>query len=213
VWLEPPAAHHAGHAARRGQDHRVDPGALACAQKRADEEGATIVWVDEAGFSLLPLAVRTWAPKGQTPILRVPLTRDHLAVISAITLDGRLFLQVRKDSYDGEAVVGFLRVLLRKMVGKVLLIWDGSPIHHGQAVKDFLRAGAARRLQLEQVPGYAPDLNPDEGIWTYLKRVELGNVCAMDMADLRHRLRRAAVRVRHKPDIIRACSRQCGYLL
>ncbi len=186
---------------------------MACAQKRADEEGATIVWVDESGFYLLPLAVRTWAPRGQTPVLGVPLTRDHLSAISAITLEGRLFLQVRKDSYDGEAVVGFLRVLLRKMSGKILLIWDGSPIHHGQAVKDFLRAGAAKRLQLEQLPGYAPDLNPDEGIWNYLKRVELGNVCATTLADLRHRLRRAAVRVRHKPDVIRACSRQCGYLL
>jgi transposase len=145
--------------------------------------------------------------------LRVPLTRDHLSAISAITLDGRLFLQVRKDSYKGEAVVGFLRVLLRKIAGKLLVIWDGSPIHHGQAVKDFLSAGAAKRLHLERLPGYAPDLNPDEGIWNYLKRVELGNVCAMDMAELRHRLRRAAVRVRHKPDIIRACSRLCGYLL
>jgi transposase len=145
--------------------------------------------------------------------LHVPLTRDHLSAISAITQDGRLFLQVRKDSYDGRAVVGFLRVLLRKMSGKILLIWDGSPIHHGQAVKDFLSAGAATRLQLERLPGYAPDLNPDEGIWNYLKRVELGNVCATTLADLRHRLLRAAVRVRHKPDSIRACSRQCGYLV
>jgi transposase len=213
VWLEPPAAHHAGHAARRGQDHRMGPGALARAQKRADDEGATIVWVDESGFYLLPLAVRTWAPRGQTPILRVPLTRDHLSAISAITLDGRLFLQVRTDNYDGETVVGFLRVLLRKIAGKLVVIWDGSPIHHGQAVKDFLSTAAANRLHLERLPGYAPDLNPDEGIWSYLKRVELGNVCATDLADLRHRVRRAAVRVRHKPDIIRACSRQCGYLL
>ena len=157
--------------------------------------------------------MRTWAPRGQTPILRVPLTRDHLSAISAITLDGRLFLQVRTDNYDGEAVVGFLRVLLRKIAGKLLVIWDGSPIHHGQAVKDFLRAGAAARLHLEQLPGYAPDLNPDEGIWNYLKRVELGNVCCANLADARHRLLRAAVRVRHKSDVIRACSRQCGYLL
>jgi transposase len=191
----------------------VDPGALACAQKRADEEGATIVWVDESGFYLLPLAVRTWAPRGETPILRVPLTRDHLSAISAITLDGRLFLQVRKDNYDGEAVVGFLRVLMRKIAGKILLIWDGSPIHHGQVVKDFLRAGATKRLQLERLPGYAPDLNPDEGIWNSLKRVELGNVCCSDLGDLRHHLLRAGVRLRHKPEVIRACSRQCGYLV
>ena len=68
--------------------------------------------------------------------------------------------------------------LLRKIAGKILLIWDGSPIHHGQAVKEFLSAGAANRLHLERLPGYAPDLNPDEGIWNYLKRVELGNVAA-----------------------------------
>jgi transposase len=211
--LESAAADHARDAARRGSDSAVAGGALARAQKRADEQGATIVWVDESGFYLLPLAVRTWAPKGHTPALRVPLTRDHLSAISAITLDGRLFLQVRKDSYDGEAVVGFLRIVLRKISGTVLLIWDGSPIHQGQAIKDFLSAGGAKRLQLEQLPGYAPDLNPDEGIWNSLKRVELGNVCATDLADLRHRLQRAAVRVRHKPDVIRACSQQCGYFL
>ncbi len=78
---------------------------------------------------MLPLTVRTW---GQTPILRVKLTRDHLSAISGITLDGRLFLQVRGQNYDGEAVVGFLRVLLRKVPGKVLVIWDGSPIHRSQ---------------------------------------------------------------------------------
>src|SRR5215470_13895231 len=96
------------------------------------------------------MAVRTWAPRGQTPVLRVPLTRDHLAAISAITVDGRLFMQVRQASYDSIAVVGFLRVLLRKVSGKILLIWDGSPIHRGHAIKAFLKRGAAKRLHLEQ---------------------------------------------------------------
>jgi transposase len=159
------------------------------------------------------LAVRTWAPRGQTPIVRVKLTHDHLSVISAITLDGRLFVQVRKDNYDGEAVVGFLRLLLRKVRGKLLVIWDGSPMHHGQAVKDFLREGAAKRLQLEPLPGYAPDLNPDEGIWNSLKRVELANVCCTDLGELRHHLLRAGVRLRHKPEVVRACARECGYLV
>jgi len=157
------------------------------------------------------MAVRTWAPRGQTPILRVKLTRDHLSAISGITLDGRLFMQVRPDSYDAEAVVGFLRVLLRKIPGKIILIWDGSPIHRANALKDFLKRGAAKRLHLEQLPGYAPDLNPDEGIWNYLKRVELGNVCCTDLTDLSTQLIRARERLRHKRDIIRSCSRQCGY--
>jgi transposase len=144
------------------------------------------------------MAVRTWAPRGQTPVLRVPLTRDHLSAISGITPEGRLFLQVRPASYDSAAVVGFLRVLLRKITGKLVVIWDGSPIHRGQEVKDFLKRGAARRLQLEQLPGYAPDLNPDEGIWNYLKRVELGNVCCANLDQFYQALIRARERLRHK---------------
>lgn len=61
-------------------------------------------------------------------------------------------------------MVRFLKHLLRKITGKLLIVWDGSPIHRGKAVKEFLASGAARRLQLERLPGYAPELNPDEGI-------------------------------------------------
>jgi transposase len=127
-------------------------------------------------------------------------------------MDGRLFLQVRPASYDTAAVVRFLRVLLRKVRGKVIVIWDGSPIHRGQEIKDFLKRGAAKRLHLEQLSGYAPDLNPDEGIWNYLKRVELGNVCCRNLDHLHQELIRARERLRHKREIIRSCSRQCGYL-
>ena len=155
--------------------------------------------------------MRTWAPRGQTPVLQVTLTRDHLAAISGITLDGRLFMQTQEPAYTAEAVVGFLRVMLRKIRGKILVIGDGSPIHKGQPITDFLKAGAAKRLHLERLPGYAPDLNPDEGIWNYLKRVELKNRCCRDLAELAVELRRAKERLRHKRDVIRACSLQCGY--
>src|SRR5438445_9897566 len=111
-------------------------GALADHQKKAEQDKASIIWVDEAGFYLLPMAVRTWAPRGQTPILRVNLTRDHLSAMRGITLDGRLFMQVRPDSSDAEAVGGFLRVLLRKIAGKIILSWDGSPIQRANALKD-----------------------------------------------------------------------------
>jgi hypothetical protein len=99
------------------------------------------------------MAVRTWAPRGQTPVLRVKLTRDHLSAISGITSDGRLFMQVRPDSFDATGVVGFLRVLLRKISGPLVVIWDGAPIHRGQQIKDLLKRGAAKRLHLEQLPG------------------------------------------------------------
>ena len=156
------------------------------------------------------MAVRTWAPRGQTPILRVKLTRDHLAAISAITPQGRLVMQVQDHAYSSEDVVQFLRLLLRKPKGKLPVIWDGSPIYRGQAVKAFLTRKAAKRLYLVQLPGYAPELNPDEGIWNYLKRVELKNVCCRDLTHLATEVRKAKDRLRHKPEIICSCVRQCG---
>jgi transposase len=186
-------------------------GALAGPGKKATEEGRTVVWVDQSGFYLLPHAVRTWAPCGQTPILHVPVTHDHLAAISGITVDGRLFMQTQDHAYHSPDVVRFLRVLLRKIAGKLLVIWDGAPIHRGQPIKDFLRGGAARRLHLEQLPGYAPELNPDEGIWNYLKRVELGNRCCHTLAELATALRQAKERLRHKRSVIQACFLQAGY--
>jgi len=170
-----------------------------------------VVWVDESAFYLLPGVVRTYAPKGQTPILRLPLTRDHLSAISGITQGGRLFLRLQDRAYKSADVVEFLRQLLRCVRGKLLVIWDGAPIHRAQPIKDFLARGAARRLRLEQLPGYAPELNPDEGIWTYLKHVELRNVRCDGLDHLHDELTRAAKRLRHKKHVIRGCFRQCGY--
>jgi transposase len=186
-------------------------GALASSGIKATAEGRAIVWVDQSGFYLLPMAVRTWAPCGRTPLPRVPLTHDHLAAISGITADGRLLMQTQADAFHSLDVARFLRVLLRKIKGKLLVIWDGAPIHRGQPIKDFLRQGGARRVHLEQLPGYAPELNPDEGIWNYLKRVELGNLCCHDLRELALALRRAKERLRHKRTVIQACFTQAGY--
>ena len=115
---------------------------------------------DEAGFYLLPMAVRTWGPRGQTPILRVNLMRDHLSAISGITADGRLFMQVRPASYDASAVVGFLRVLLRKISGKMVVIWDGSPIHRGHEIKDFRQQRSHQTPASRTTSGLCPGSQP-----------------------------------------------------
>jgi transposase len=180
-------------------------------KRSAERADRTIVWVDESAFYLLPGLVRSYAPCGKTPVLRLPLTRDHLSAVSGLTLDGRLLLQVRPDSLRSPDVVEFLKQLLRHIQGKMLVIWDGAPIHRGQPVRDFLSRGAARRLQLEQLPAYAPELNPDEGVWNYLKRVELPNVRCQDLAHLEGEVRRAVKRLRHRRAVLRACVRACGY--
>jgi transposase len=170
-----------------------------------------MVWVDESAFYPLPAVVRTWAPRGETPVLHAPLTRDHLSVISGITPVGQLLLQMRKRPLRGPDVVRFLQHLLRHIPGKLLVIWDGAPIHRAKVVKDFLAQGGAARIWLEQLPAYAPELNPDEGIWNYLKRVELRNLCCDDLAELQLELRLAAARLRHKRGVIQGCITQCGY--
>ena len=171
-----------------------------------------MVWVDEAAFYPLPGLVRTDAPCGETPILDALLTRDHLSAIGGLTMDGRLLLQVRERAFRAPAVVEFLRHLLRHLPGPLLVIWDGAPIHRAQPIKDFLAQGAAARLQLEQLPGYAPELNPDEGIWHYLKQVELRNLCCADLAELRLELGLAVKRLRHKRHVLRGCIAECRYI-
>jgi transposase len=172
-----------------------------------------ILWVDESGFYLLPCAVRTYAPRGQTPVLRVPLTRDHLSVIRGISPDGALYLMAQERSLNGADVATFLRHLLKVIPAPLLVIWDGGPIHRGQPVRDLLAEVGRERLQVERLPGYAPDLNPDEGIWAYLKRVELRNVCCQNLATLRDTLREAAIRLCSTPNVIRGCVREAGYHL
>src|SRR6266511_2253147 len=88
---------------------RLDHRALAGPSSKAVSEQRTIVWVDESGFYLLAGAVRTYAPRGETPILRVPLTRDHLSVIGGLTNRGRLLLQVRTQPFRGPTIVAFLK--------------------------------------------------------------------------------------------------------
>jgi transposase len=115
------------------------------------------------------MAVRTYAPCGQTPILQVKLTRDHLSAIGGITPEGRLYMQQQDHAYNAQDVVRFLRLLLRRISGKLLVIWDGAPIHRANVIKGFLKRGATKRLHLERLPGYAPELNPQEEVWNPLK--------------------------------------------
>ncbi len=160
----------------------------------------------------MPVVARTYAPVGQTPVRRAPRSRDHRSVISALTPTGWLFTHIQTEAFRGPAIVAFLRQLLRQVRGKLLVIWDGAPIHHGQAVMDFLAQGAAKRLHLERLPGYAPELGPDEGVWNLLGRGELKNRCCHDLDELRWELGLAIRRLRRKADRLVACFRQCGYL-
>jgi DDE superfamily endonuclease len=142
-------------------------------EKRALNEGGTIVFCDQSGFYLLPAVVRTYAPIGQTHVLHEQLSRDRLTVMSGIAPEDNLYMIEQERAFKGEEACRVLKALMRQIPGELLGVGHGSPIHRGQAVKDFLAGGASHRLQLEQLFGHASDLNPDEGTWKHLKYMEL----------------------------------------
>jgi transposase len=170
------------------------------------------VFVDEAGAYLLPTVVRTYAPRGETPTLAETLTRDHLSLISGVTPHGQLFWQIYEGAITGAEVVRFLQHLERRVRGPVFVIWDGASIHWNKVVQQFLADGHAARVHLEPLPGYAPELNPDEGVWHTLKDKELANVACADLCQLQQELRRALARLERRPEVIRSFFRHAGYL-
>lgn len=179
-------------------------------QRRAQRERRTLVFVDESGFYLLPGVVKTYAPQGQTPILRAKLTRDHLSVMGGMTTLGKVYTLVRQESLNGLHSIEFLTHLLRLAGGRWLVIWDGSPIHRRVAVKEFV-SGTGGKVWLEALPGYAPDLNPwDEGGWHYLKDVEMRNLVCRDVEELHQEFHLAVGRLRQKPHLIQSFFAQAG---
>jgi len=184
---------------------------VASVEKKAAAEGRTIIFIDESGFYLLPMVVRTYAPCGCTPIIHEFLSYEHLAVIGAITPEGRLFLKTYAHSITSREVVAFLAQLLRLIPGLLLVIWDGNPTHRAKVIKQELAAGAAKRIHLEQLPGYAPDLNPIEWVWSYLKVADLANLACDDLTALEVQLQRAKKRLQRKHDLLKAFILNAGY--
>jgi transposase len=104
---------------------------------------------------------------------------DYLSAIGGITQKGRIFMQMQEQAYKAEDVVRFLRMLLRKISGKLLVTWDGSPIHRANTIKEFLARKPDQRVHLERLPGSVPELNPQEQVWNLLKWRERKATCAV----------------------------------
>jgi transposase len=160
----------------------------------------------------LPAAVATYAPVGETPVLRELLTRDHLAAISAVTPAGLLRMQVYEEAITGAEVVRFLKHLSARLPGgRFWIFWDGAPIHRSRVVKQFLASAPAGRFRIEPLPGYAPELNPDEGVWGHLKDDELANVSCLNLREVRAEVGAATRRLQHHPEIVRGFFKEAGY--
>lgn len=137
-------------------------------KKRAKKLGAMIFFLDEAGFQSDPPLGRTYGLKGHTPIVESSGQRQSINVISAVNASGAFWAATYSGKLDAESFVQFLRDFMKSQRKKVFLVVDGHPAHKANVVKDYI-AKMAGRLELYFLPPYAPDLNPDEFVWSYMK--------------------------------------------
>jgi hypothetical protein len=119
--------------------------------------GAHIVFVDESGFLLIPNVRKTWAPRGDTPIVRHRYRHDRISVISGISIAPQrqrvgLYFQAHAKNIQHDEVCQFLRHLLRHLRGPVIVIWDNASIHKGDRIREICRRFP--RLHLERLPPY-----------------------------------------------------------
>jgi transposase len=121
-----------------------------------------------------------------------------------VSPEGKVYTLVRKESLNGMHTVLFLTHLLRVVGKRLLVVWDGSPIHRRKEVKAFLAQGPARQIQIEPLPFYAPDLNPVEWLWGHLKQVQLRNLACLDLEDLHLQFHLALGRIRHRPALLKS---------
>lgn len=162
--------------------------------------------IDESGLSERPHRCRTWAPRGQTPVLEFNFNWQKLSVIAGIT-----WLNFYFRLYDGainkERVVEFLEHLMRHIPGKLLIVWDRLAAHRSAYVRDFIERQGGQ-IRLEWLPAYAPELNPVEFLWGHWKHHELPNFCPRDLWQLSDAARRSLRRMRRRPSLIVAFWKQ-----
>jgi len=137
-------------------------------KKRAKRLGAKIFFLDEAGFQSDPSLGRTYGLKGKTPVVKTSGQRQSLNVISAVNARGEFWAATYTGKLDAESFVVFLRNFMQGRACKVFLVVDGHPAHKAKLVKNYVHS-LAGRLELHLLPPYAPDLNPDEFVWGYMK--------------------------------------------
>jgi putative transposase len=187
----------------------VGGGGLAPDSKKARDERAHIVLIDETGLFINPLVRRSWAVRGKTPVIGGDGGhRTKVSVIGAISVSPRarrlgLHFDTRPDGFFGAGeVIGFLSYLLGALAGKVIVVWDGGTNHKGPLMRAFLARN--RRLWLERLPAYAPELNPVEPVWGWLKYGQLANFVPADPAALDDEIIDRLNHLRGEPELLRA---------
>ena len=169
---------------------------------QAAAAGATIWFADEAGVRSDYHAGTTWAPVGRTPIVRTTGARHSVNLISAVTAQGALRFAAYEGTFTSATFIDFCKRLLHDSDRPVFLVVDGHPTHRSRAVQDFV-ASTNGRLRLFLLPGYSPELNPDEWVWKNIKADRVGRAGVTGADDLKAKAVSALHRLQKLPHLIR----------
>lgn len=179
--------------------------------KKARRIGAEIVFVDEFGYSFAESLATTWAPKGQTPVIRrIGKYRREISTMAALTISGKLFKKHFVGYINKHNVIEGLRHIRQQIAGQILLVWDRSPAHISNVVKDFL--AWQPDILVEWLPVYAPDINPEEFCHGNIK-THMANGTPDHVDDIRQQLDLGFARLRRRPDLLLAFFHHAGLRL
>ena len=172
-------------------------------RRQAKAADAVIYFADEAQVRSDDHSGTTWAPVGQTPVIKTTGARFKVNLISAISPRGELRFMGTDGRVTADVFVEFLRRLLVKQDRPVFLVVDGHPVHRSAAVKRFVQ-GTNGKLRLFQLPPYAPDLNPDEHVWNHLKNHRAGKIGIAGPDHLRRAIIGFLRSLQQRPALVRA---------
>jgi transposase len=167
-----------------------------------------LVFIDESGLSQRPHRCRTWAPRGQTPVLQYNSNWKSLSVAAGLTV-WNFYFRIYAGTVKKEQVLDFLQALVRHLRLPLLVVWDRLPAHRSRLVQDYI-ASLQGWIATAYLPPYAPELNPVEYLWAYWKQHELPNVCPQDYWQLSETARRTLRRMRRRPRLITAFWQQAS---
>ena len=172
-------------------------------QRRAKRLGAKIFFLDEAGFQSDPPLGRTYGLKGKTPEIVTSGQRQSLNVISAVNARGEFWAATYTGKLNAEAFVAFLQNFIKGRRGKIILVIDGHPAHTAKRVDRYVET-LAGRLELERLPSYAPELNPDEYVWAYMKNNGVSKKPLKRNESLQKRIEEDLAKIRGCPNLVKS---------
>ena len=194
--------------------YQRDPGAIERWQRetypaiarQAKAEGGDVFFWDEFGFRADAIHGRTWGVRGQTPVVERPGQWQSISAASAVNAQGGFWYCTYQGGLTAELFVSLLHKLMRHRPNPVHLVVDGLPAHKTKLMKDYVQSTGGR-LTLHFLAGYAPELNPDELVWSHVKRTGVARTPLRKGERLRDKIEAQLARIKNAPTLVRSCFR------